>query len=517
MSNKNTKMSLSKATNVAEEINNIDTTEKKANDKISSKKKNVPNSKILNLIKEQQKARKDAELKADEEAKENQRLQEESDRKKQEELVLLKKKHEKKREAKKKRIQRQKQEGLYLTKEQREKHYRAQIQFESLGIHVPPRTNIQQSGIQKRILYNDFQKTNSTCITTPLTEDEDSSDENSDEENICNEDSVQTKDILRAPVICVLGHVDAGKTTILDNLRRTHVQDNEAGGITQQMGATNVPLDTIVERTKMSRKLISRQGDFMIPGLLIIDTPGHAIFQNLRSRGSSLCDLAILVVDIMNGLQAQTIESIRLLIDRQTPFIIALNKIDLLYGWKSNKEKDVESVLEEQDSFTQDHFEKRYDEIIVQFAKQGLNVALYYKNPNPNEYYSMVPTSARSGDGMGSLIAMIVETSQTNLAKHISYTNELQATVMEVKAIHGLGTTIDVALINGCLSVGDKIIVGGQEGPIVTQIRRLLIPESNQELRDTNQYENKDKVMGTCVVKIAARDLEKSLAGLPLF
>lgn len=325
----------------------------------------------------------------------------------------------------------------------------------------------------------------------------------------------RTVDNLRAPVICVLGHVDTGKTKILDNLRRTRVQEDEAGGITQQIGATNVPLETIQERTKMCRHIY--KNSLRIPGLLIIDTPGHESFKSLRSRGSSLCDIAILVIDIMHGLEPQTIESINILKEKKTPFLVALNKIDRLFDWKSSPQQDVIKVLESQPENTMREFETRTNEVIVQLAEQGLNAALFFKNPDVKSYISLVPTSAHTSDGIGNLMALIIEFSQTILAKRVSYSKDLQCTVMEVKAIPGLGTTIDVCLVNGKLKVSDTIVIPGQEGPIVTQIRGLLLPQPNRELRVKNNYILNKEVMGAQGVKIAAKELEKSMAGFPLF
>ncbi|XP_054829515.1 eukaryotic translation initiation factor 5B isoform X2 [Eublepharis macularius] len=319
---------------------------------------------------------------------------------------------------------------------------------------------------------------------------------------------------LRAPVICVLGHVDTGKTKILDKLRHTHVQDGEAGGITQQIGATNVPLEAINEQAKMVKSF--DRDSVKIPGMLIIDTPGHESFSNLRNRGSSLCDIAILVVDIMHGLEPQTIESINLLKSKKCPFVVALNKIDRLYDWKKSPDSDVAVTLKKQKKNTKDEFEERAKAIIVEFAQQGLNAALYHENKDPRTFVSLVPTSAHTGDGMGSLIALLVELTQTMLSKRLAHCEELRAQVMEVKALPGMGTTIDVILINGRLREGDSIIVPGVEGPIVTQIRGLLLPPPMKELRVKNQYEKHKEVVAAQGVKILGKDLEKTLAGLPL-
>ncbi|KAL7306869.1 hypothetical protein TKK_0001029 [Trichogramma kaykai] len=324
----------------------------------------------------------------------------------------------------------------------------------------------------------------------------------------------RTTDILRAAVVCVLGHVDTGKTKILDKLRRTNVQDGEAGGITQQIGATNVPVEAIQESTKHVKGFADKQ--FKIPGLLIIDTPGHESFSNLRNRGSSLCDIAVLVVDIMHGLEPQTIESINLLKAKKCPFVVALNKIDRLYDWQTMNRKDVQDIIKSQEAITQREFEKRAKEVILQFAEQSLNAALFYENPDPRSYVSLVPTSAITGEGMGNLLALLTDACQGPLAKRLMYCEELQATVLEVKALPGLGTTIDCILVNGTLREGDTMVVAGTEGPIVTQIRSLLMPQPMKELRVKNAYIEYREIKAAQGVKIAAKDLEKAIAGLNL-
>lgn len=280
--------------------------------------------------------------------------------------------------------------------------------------------------------------------------------------------------LLRSPIVCVLGHVDTGKTKLLDYIRKTHIQDNEAGGITQQIGATFVPPIAIKDQCKISKT----PTELEIPGLLIIDTPGHESFTNLRSRGSSLCDIAILVIDIMHGLEQQTIESINLLKARKTPFIVALNKIDRLYDWKKGVRRDVQDLMNSQQQNTKLEFEKHTKEIILQLNEQSLNAALYYENPDIRSYVSLVPTSAVTGDGMGNLINLISHYCQLMLHKRLIFQpDKLEATVLEVKALPGLGTTIDVILVNGRLNEGEKVVLAGHDGPIVTQIRSLLVPQ----------------------------------------
>jgi translation initiation factor 5B len=210
---------------------------------------------------------------------------------------------------------------------------------------------------------------------------------------------------LRSPVVCILGHVDVGKTKLLDKIRRTNVQEGEAGGITQQIGATFFPPESLNESVNRLNKRIDVE--VKIPGLLIIDTPGHESFTNLRTRGSSLCDMAILVVDLMHGLEKQTLESIQLLKHRRTPFIVALNKVDRCFEWDHKEYRNIQDSLDVQQKHTYDEFRDRTNKAIVEFAEQGLNAQLYWENDDPKKVISLIPTSAHTGEGIPDMIGMI--------------------------------------------------------------------------------------------------------------
>ncbi|KAH8985877.1 hypothetical protein EDB92DRAFT_2091451 [Lactarius akahatsu] len=319
-----------------------------------------------------------------------------------------------------------------------------------------------------------------------------------------------SKDDLRSPICCILGHVDTGKTKLLDKIRQTNVQEGEAGGITQQIGATYFPVEAIKTKTAVLNK---GDQEFKVPGLLIIDTPGHESFTNLRSRGSSLCNIAILVVDIMHGLEPQTLESLRLLRDRKTPFIVALNKIDRIYGWDATPDGAFQESLAKQNRSVQREFEDRVQKTILAFAEQGLNSVLYYDNKNFARNVSLVPTSAITGEGVPDMIMLLVNLTQQRMSDRLMYLSELECTVLEVKVIEGLGTTIDVVLSNGILHEGDKIVVCGLNGPIVTQVRALLTPQPLRELRIKSSYVHHKEVKAALGVKIVAPELDKAIAG----
>ncbi|KAI3878153.1 hypothetical protein MKW92_037333 [Papaver armeniacum] len=245
------------------------------------------------------------------------------------------------------------------------------------------------------------------------------------------------EDNLCSPICGIMGHVDTGKTKLLDCIRGTNVQEGEAGGITQQIGATYFPAENIRERTRE----LKADAKLPVPGLLVVDTPGHESFTNLRSHGSGLCDIAILVVDRLSG-------------------------------WKTCKNKPIVKAMKQQSK-----------DIITQFKEQGLNTELYYKNTEMGETFSIVPTSAISGEGIPDLLLLLVKWTEKTLVEKLMFTNQIQCTVLEVKAMEGQGTTIDVVLVNGVLHEGDQIVVCGTQGPIVTIIRALLTPHPMKELR----------------------------------
>lgn len=428
-------------------------------------------------------------------------LQDEEDRKarEEEERILAEQKRiqdEKERIAKAKqdKIDEKKKAGTYMTKGQKEKAKKNREALEKL----------KRSGNQ---INN--QIVQSSTINQNL-ESETNLEES--DENLSSSLDINPIEF-RSIITCIMGHVDTGKTSLLDKIRGTNVQDGEAGGITQQIGATFIPKDTL------EKKIINLQNNFTIevPGLLMIDTPGHEAFANLRSRGSQLCDLAIIVIDLVHGLEPQTIQSIQMLKDSGTKFIFALNKIDRLYGWIPNQDLDIKTNISKQDFNTQSEFNSRLDKIIVQIMELGFNAKLFWSNDSIEDTIHIIPTSAHTGEGISDLLYCLVTYSQNYLTKLITETDEFKCVVLESTETEGYGSTLDAILISGTLEQGDRIIGSTGGEPIQTTIKTILTPPPNKESRIKSELIQHKQIKGAIGIKIVANSIDKVLSGTPIY
>ena len=327
------------------------------------------------------------------------------------------------------------------------------------------------------------------------------------------EDSSKGK-VMRTPIVAVLGHIDHGKTTLLDNIRGTAIAQREAGGITQHIGATEIPIGVI---KKICGPLLD-VGKIKVSGLLFIDTPGHQAFTSLRKRGGALADLAVLIVDIMEGFQPQTYESLHILKTFKTPFVVALNKIDRIRGWRSRRKPFVLSYKEQSDEARR-LIDERFYEVVGTLYDEGFSAERYDRIQDFTKTVAIVPISAKTGEGIPDLLMVLIGLAQRfleeSLRLHVSA--EGVGVVLEKKEERGIGTTIDVILYDGTLSVGDTVIIGSiARSPVVTKVRGLLKPRALREMRAESRFERVRSVTAAAGIKIIAPKLEDVLTGSQL-
>ncbi len=329
---------------------------------------------------------------------------------------------------------------------------------------------------------------------------------------------------IRSPIVSVLGHVDHGKSSLLDAIRDTNILSTEAGAITQAIGASIVPVEVI--RKKCGNLLEQLKLQLTIPGLLFIDTPGHAAFSSLRKRGGSLADIAIVVIDINEGFKPQTIEAIEILRASKTPFIIAANKIDNLASFRlegmsgQSGSKSILGLLQDQEARTIQDFETKLYNVVGKLHENfNLVSERFDRVQDFTKEVAIIPITALKRKGLAEILMVLSALAQKFLENnlHFSVDGPAKATILEVKEEQGLGKTMDVILYNGTLRVNDPIVIGGLDKPIVTRVRALFEPAPLSEMRDKkSQYTSVKQAVAATGVKISCPDLDKVLSGMPI-
>jgi translation initiation factor 5B len=319
---------------------------------------------------------------------------------------------------------------------------------------------------------------------------------------------------IRTPIVCVMGHVDHGKTSLLDRIRGSSVVSSEVGAITQHIGATIVPIEAIRSMSGTMGKM-----PISIPGLLFIDTPGHHAFTTLRARGGALADMAILVVDINQGFQPQTIEALQILRNCRTPFVVAATKIDRIHGWRVNENESFLSSFAKQNDRVREDVENKTYEIVGKLSELDFSADRFDRVSDFKRNLAIVPVSAHTGEGVSDLLLVMIGLAQRYMGDELALLVEGPGagTVLEVKEERGLGTTLDVILYDGTLAIGDEIAVATQGDVVVTKVRSLLKPRPMKEILVEDRFERVKSVAAAAGIKVTAPNLEGVIAGSPFF
>ncbi|MDW8010568.1 MAG: translation initiation factor IF-2, partial [Sulfolobales archaeon] len=328
---------------------------------------------------------------------------------------------------------------------------------------------------------------------------------------------VAEKARVRSPIVTVLGHVDHGKTTLLDKIRGTAIIRKEPGEMTQHVGASFVPLPVIEGIVEPLKKTFPIK--LTIPGLLFIDTPGHEIFANLRKRGGAVADFAVLVVDIVEGVMPQTVESVEILMSRKVPFLIAANKIDRIPGWRSYGTMSFLESVRNQNPRVVEELDRLIYRLVGQLSSLNIPSERFDRIKDFTKSIAIVPTSAKTGEGIAELLAVLAGLVQRYLVKKIVFAEgPAKGVVLEVKELPGVGKCVDVILYDGVLSKGDIIVVGGIPDPVVTHVRAILVPKPLEEIRVAGaELVAVDEVAAAAGVRIVAPSLENTVAGAPVY
>ena len=316
----------------------------------------------------------------------------------------------------------------------------------------------------------------------------------------------------------VLGHVDSGKTSLLDRIRGTGVQEREAGGITQHIGASFLPDETI---QKICGHLYEKLGkaETKIPGVLVIDTPGHEVFTNLRARGGSAADIAILVVDVNRGFQPQTNESLKILQSRKVPFVVALNKVDQISGWKTTDTAYITQAIKEQPPSIQTDLDQKIYDVVGTLSVLGYQSEAFYRVQDFKKEIAIVPISARSGVGIPELLAVLVGLTQQYLKNRLNQEEKsTRGIVLEVNDEVGIGPAANIILVDGSMTKNDTILVAKRDSVIVTKPKAILLPKPLDEMRDPrDKFKPVDEVQAAAGIKIASPDLDGVLPGSTVY